>query len=263
MIDWVIAIQGLAILLGLGFFSWLISLVINDVSIVDSIWSLFFVVAVCFYGLQPAANGPRSVWVICLIALWAIRLCAYITWRNWGEPEDRRYRQIRKNNQPYFGLKSFFIIFFLQALLAWIISLPSLSTLKSGLSMGILDWIGICVFLFGVSFETLADWQMAAFKANLENQGRVMDQGLWRYSRHPNYFGECCVWWGFYLLAFAAGSPIWILSSPLLMTLLLIRISGVSLLEKDIHERRPAYREYQLRTSAFFPLMPKSDRSSV
>jgi steroid 5-alpha reductase family enzyme len=260
MIDWVIGFQGLAILLGLGFLTWLISLVINDVSIVDSVWSLFFVAASGFYALQPAANGPRSVWVIGLIALWAIRLCAYITWRNWGDPEDRRYRQIRLNNQPYFRLKSLLIIFSLQALLAWIISLPSLSTLKSGLSMGILDYIGIGVFLFGVGFEALADCQMAAFKASPENQGQVMDRGLWRYSRHPNYFGECCVWWGFYLLAFAAGSPFWMLSSPSLMTLLLLRISGVSLLEKDIHERRPAYRDYQLRTSAFLPLMPNSDR---
>ena len=263
MIDWVIAFQGLAILLGLGFLTWLISLVINDVSIVDSVWSLFFVAAAGFYALQPAANGPRSVWVICLIALWAVRLCVYLTWRNWGEPEDRRYLQIRQNNQPHFGLKSLFIIFSLQALLAWIISLPSFSTIKSAVSMGILDAIGICVFLFGVGFETLADWQMATFKANPKNQGRVMDQGLWRYSRHPNYFGECCVWWGFYLLAFASGSPIWMLCSPLLMTLLLLRISGVTLLEKDIHERRPAYRDYQMRTSAFFPLMPKSHRPSV
>lgn len=263
MIDWAIAFQGLAILLILGFLTWLVSLVKNDVSIVDSLWSLFFVVASGFYALQPAINGPRYIWVIGLIMLWAIRLCAYITWRNWGEPEDRRYRQIRQNNVPHFALKSLFIIFSLQALLAWIISLPSLSAVKSELSMGSLDYIGIGVFLFGVSFETLADWQMAAFKANPQNQGRVMDQGLWRYSRHPNYFGECCVWWGFYLLAFAAGSPIWMLSSPLLITLLLLRISGVSLIEKDIHERRPAYRDYQLRTSAFFPLMPKSDRSSV
>lgn len=261
MIDWAIAFQGLALLLAIGFLAWSISLVLNDVSILDSVWSLFFVASSGFYALQPTANGPRHIWVICLIALWAIRLCAYITWRNWGEPEDRRYREIRQNNQPHFAFKSLIKIFFLQAVLAWIISLPSTVALTSELSMGLLDYLGISLFLFGVGFEALADWQMAAFKASPKNQRRVMDQGLWRYSRHPNYFGECCVWWGFYLLAFAAGSPIGMLTSPLLMTLLLLRISGVALLEKDINERRPAYRDYQLRTSAFLPLPPKTNRS--
>jgi steroid 5-alpha reductase family enzyme len=262
MIDWAIAFQGLAVLLEVGFITWLISLAIKDVSIVDSVWSLFFVAAAVTYVSESTGNGPRSVWVLGLIMLWAIRLSVYLTWRNWGEPEDRRYQKIRQNNQPAFGLKSLIIIFSLQAVLAWIISLPSLSAIKSGLPLGGLDWMGIGLFLFGVGFESLADWQMAAFKANPENQGRVMDQGLWRYSRHPNYFGECCVWWGFYFIALAAGSPIWMLCSPLLMTLLLLRISGVALLEKDIHERRPAYRDYQERTSAFFPLMPKPHRPS-
>jgi steroid 5-alpha reductase family enzyme len=262
MIDWATALQGLAVLIGVGFITWLVSLAIKDVSIVDSVWSLFFLAAAASYALQSTGNGPRSVWVIGLIALWAIRLSVYLSWRNWGEPEDRRYQQIRQNHQPSFGLKSLFIIFCLQAVLAWIISLPSLPAIQSGLPLGVLDWIGISVFLFGVAFESLADWQMAAFKASPSSKGQVMDQGLWRYSRHPNYFGECCVWWGFYFIAFSAGSPIWMLFSPLLMTLLLLRISGVALLEKDIHERRPAYREYQNRTSAFFPLMPKSHRPS-
>jgi steroid 5-alpha reductase family enzyme len=123
--------------------------------------------------------------------------------------------------------------------------------------VGILDYLGIAVFLFGFGFESLADWQMARFKSRPENQGQVMDWGLWRYSRHPNYFGECCLWWGFYLIALAAGAPLWIIMSPLLISLLLLKVSGVPLLEQDIQERRPAYQAYRLRTHAFFPGPPR------
>jgi steroid 5-alpha reductase family enzyme len=126
--------------------------------------------------------------------------------------------------------------------------------------MGFLDGLGVAVFLFGLGFESLADWQMASFKAQPENHGKVMDQGLWRYSRHPNYFGEFCLWWGFYLLAFSAGAPVWVLVSPLLMSFLLLKVSGVPLLENDLQERRPAYRDYQARTRAFFPSLPKKVR---
>ena len=260
MFDWNIAWQGLALMLGLGVLTWLLSLVKRDVSIVDSVWSLFFfgVTLLHFFNAQP--NGPRSLWVLALVGLWAVRLCAYLTWRNWGQPEDRRYQAIRQRNEPNFASKSLGLIFIFQALLAWVVSFPILPALKSGLALGLLDGIGIVVFLFGLGFESLADWQMAAFKARSENQGQVMDQGLWRYTRHPNYFGEFSLWWGFYLLAVSAGVPAWVLVSPLLMSFLLLKVSGVPLLENDLQERRPAYRDYQSRTSAFFPSLPKKAR---
>jgi len=258
MFEWMIAVQGLAVLLLMGFVTWLASLVKRDVSIVDSVWSLFFAAAALTYGLNAPANGSRSAWVFLLVGLWAIRLCGYLTWRNWGLPEDRRYQEIRRNHEPHFAFKSLGIIFLLQALLAWVISLPILPALKSGAALGPLDFLGIGVFLFGLGFETVADWQMARFKSRSENLGRVMDRGLWRYSRHPNYFGEFCLWWGFYVIALSAGSPIWIIVSPALISFLLLKVSGVPLLEKDIRERRPDYLDYQARTSAFFPLPPKS-----
>lgn len=258
MFDWIIALHGLALMLGMAFFTWLLSVLKRDVSIVDSVWSLFFLAAALIYFLNPLPNGPRSAWALALIGFWAGRLCVYLTWRNWGQPEDRRYQEIRRRNEPNFALKSFGLVFVFQALLAWVVSFPMLPALKSGSHLGVLDGIGIALFLFGLGFESLADWQMARFKARPENQGQVMDQGLWRYTRHPNYFGEFCLWWGFYLLALSAGAPAWILISPLLMSFLLLKVSGVPLLEKDLLDRRPAYRTYQQRTSAFFPRLPKT-----
>ena len=124
--------------------------------------------------------------------------------------------------------------------------------ISSAAPVGMMDILGAALAIFGIAFESLADAQLAQFKADAANAGRVMDRGLWRYSRHPNYFGEFCVWWGFYVIALGAGGW-WTVFSPLLMTLLLLRVTGVALLEKDIGERRPAYRDYIARTNAFFP----------
>lgn len=259
MFDWLIAFQGLLVLLTMAFLSWIVSLTKRDVSIVDSVWPLFFLAAMSSFCLNPAVNGPRSTYALILVGIWSLRLCAYLTWRNWGQPEDRRYQEIRQRNEPNFALKSLVIIFFFQAILAWLISLPILPVLKSGNLLSALDWLGIAIFVFGLAFETLADWQMSRFKARPDSKGQVMDQGLWRYSRHPNYFGEFCVWWGFYLLALSAGAPFWVLISPLLMSILLMKVSGVPLLEKDLLDRRPAYRQYQKNTNSFFPGLPKGD----
>lgn len=259
MFDWTLALEGLALMMVMGFMTWLLSLRKRDVSIVDSVWSLFFLGSTLLYFFNAPPNGPRSVWVLGLVGLWAARLCAYLTWRNWGQPEDRRYQAIRQRNQPNFPVKSLWLIFGFQAILAWVVSIPILPALKSGLGFGLLDVIGISLVVFGLGFESLADAQMARFKALPENKAKVMDRGLWRYTRHPNYFGEFCLWWGFYLLAFAAGAPVWILVSPLLMSFLLLKVSGVPLLEKDLQDRRPDYRDYQNRTSAFFPCLPKQD----
>ncbi|HEX5539683.1 MAG TPA: DUF1295 domain-containing protein, partial [Methylophilaceae bacterium] len=157
----------------------------------------------------------------------------------------------------HFWLKSLYIVFGLQALLAWIISLPLLGAINASSALNWLDLAGCGLWLIGFCWESIADWQLARFKANAANQDAVMDRGLWRYSRHPNYFGECCVWWGYYLLAIAAGAW-WSLPAPLLMTLLLLKVSGVALLEKDIAERRPAYAEYKRRTNTFLPGLPRS-----
>ena len=261
--DWQVYLNGLAAMLIFGFIGWLTSLYRNNVTHVDSMWSLFFLVAAGAY-ICSANSGNmsemsmRSSVMLILLSLWALRLCVYLTWRNWGPHEDHRYREIRANNEPHFKFKSLYIIFGLQAVLAWIISLPILGALNSNTAFNILDVIGALLVVFGFIWETLADWQLSRFKAKAGNKGKVLNTGVWRYSRHPNYFGESCVWWGFYLIALAAGAW-WALPSAILMTLLLLKISGVSLLEKDIAERRPEYVQYIKTTNAFIPGIPKGD----
>ena len=261
--DWQVYLNGLAAMLIFGFIGWLTSLYRNNVTHVDSMWSLFFLVAAGAY-ICSAHSGNmsemsmRSSVMLILLSLWALRLCVYLTWRNWGPHEDHRYREIRANNEPHFKFKSLYRIFGLQAVLAWIISLPILGALNSNTAFNILDVIGALLVVFGFIWETLADWQLSRFKAKAGNKGKVLNTGVWRYSRHPNYFGESCVWWGFYLIALAAGAW-WALPSAILMTLLLLKVSGVSLLEKDIAERRPEYVQYIKTTNAFIPGIPKGD----
>jgi steroid 5-alpha reductase family enzyme len=246
---------GGAILL-LAVATWLVSVVKRDVSIVDSVWSLLILLAGIVYAATLPVRGVRTAWVLALVALWALRLAGYISWRNRGEPEDHRYQAIRARNQPDFAVKSLYLVFGLQGVLAAIVSLPLLAALASSRQPNWLDALGAAVVVFGLAFETLGDGQLARFKANAGSQGRVLDTGLWRYTRHPNYFGEFCVWWGFYLIALAAGGW-WSVIAPLLMSLLLLKVSGVALLEKDIGTRRPEYRSYVGRTNAFFPGRPR------
>ena len=243
---------GFAAILVLALATWFLSVAKSDVSIVDSAWSLLILLAAVVYAATLPQTGPRSTWVLALVALWAARLTGYITWRNWGEPEDHRYQAIRRRNEPNFAVKSVYLVFGLQAVLAWIVSAPLLAALAGSRAFDWSDAPGAALVLFGLLFETIGDWQLARFKGKSANRGKVMDQGLWRYTRHPNYFGEFCVWWGFFLIALAAGGW-WALISPLLMSALLLKVSGVALLEKDIGERRPAYRDYIARTNAFFP----------
>lgn len=256
MFDWRIYLSGLAAMTLLGLGGWIASVIKKNVTLVDSLWSLFFLLATVVY--VSASAEPRAILILVLVTIWALRLSIYLTWRNFGKQEDHRYQAIRQNNQPHFWLKSLYIVFALQALLAWIISLPLLGAATSHQPINWLDYVGISLWLTGFLWESIADRQLARFKANPANKGAVMDSGLWRYSRHPNYFGECCVWWGYYLLAVAAGAW-WSLPAPLLMTLLLLKVSGVALLEKDIGQRRPAYAAYIAKTNAFLPGRPHHD----
>lgn len=251
------ALYGLAALLFLAGATWVLSYVKSDVSIVDSIWSLMILLAAAVYAFAFPETSERWWWVMALVTLWALRLATYITWRNRGEGEDRRYQAIRARNQPNFEWKSLYLVFGLQAVLAWLVSLSLLAALGGTRAWSGLDTLGVAVVMFGFVFETVGDAQLAAFKSRPENRGKVMAGGLWRYTRHPNYFGECCVWWGFFLLALSAGGW-WAVVSPLLMTMLLLKVSGVTLLEKDIAERRPAYRDYIMRTNAFIPGKPRA-----
>lgn len=250
-----IALAGLAFTASVCLLTWIASLLRHDASLVDRVWPLCIAGAgAVYFALLPAA-GPRTLPMLLLSCLWGLRLCGFITWRNWGHGEDRRYQEIRARNAPGFAWKSIYLVFALQALLAWCVSTSLLAGMQADAPLRWLDWVGAALALSGLVFEAIADFQLARFKADPQHQGQVMDRGLWRYSRHPNYFGECCVWWGLWLMAVSGAgfAGLWSLVSPLLMTFLLLQVSGVRLLEKDIAERRPQYRDYMRRTPAFIP----------
>jgi steroid 5-alpha reductase family enzyme len=241
---------------------WLASRIKNDVGIVDSFWSLMILIAgISFLTVNTYIDGSvineRQTLVLALLSIWAVRLSAHIAWRNWGQEEDSRYQTIRQNNQPGFEFKSLYIVFLLQAFLALIVALPLMSVFSSGTAINTLDYLALALWASGMFFETVGDLQLARFKSTPGNRGKVLDSGLWHYTRHPNYFGEFCIWWAFYLFAIASGYW-WSIISPLLMTVLLLKVSGVSLLESTIDERRPEYAGYRRSTNAFFPWFPKS-----
>ena len=245
---WAHALPAIA---ALALLAWAVCTARRNAGLVDIFWSLFFLAA----ALVVAAIQPwteRSALVVTLVAVWSLRLSGYLEARNWHAPEDRRYQAIRARNEPGFAWKSLWLVFGLQGLLAWLVAAPLAAATGTPGPLAIADVVGGCLVVFGTTFESIADVQLARFKAGAGNAGRVLDTGLWRYTRHPNYFGEFCVWWGFYLIA-AGAHGAWTVFSPLLMSVLLLRVSGVALLERDIAERRPAYRDYVARTNAFFP----------
>ncbi len=244
-------------MLALGLVAWAVATLRRNAGLVGIFWSLFFLLAAIGYAMSSTWSGLRAPLVLALVAIWSLRLALYLAARNWNAEEDHRYRAIRARNDPGFAWKSLYLVFGLQAVLAWVIAAPLAGSFLSTEPLGLVGWVGAALACAGVGCEALADAQLARFKANPDHAGKVMDQGLWRYSRHPNYFGNFCLWWGLYLIALDAGAW-WTVFSPLLMTLLLLKVSGVALLEKDIAERRPAYRDYVARTNAFLPGPPRS-----
>jgi len=249
----------LASIIGIMTALWSVGTARRDVSLVDPFWGTGFVIVAGIAGMLNAPLTPRGWLLIILVTIWGLRLSLYLLWRNWGHGEDRRYAAMRQNHGPRFWWVSLLTVFLLQAAILWFVSFPVQAAVvkKSADGWGWLDGLGILVWGIGLFFEAIGDWQMARFQADPANSGRVMNRGLWRYTRHPNYFGDFCIWWGLYFVATAGGAG-WTLASPLLMSVLLLKVSGVTLLESTIVERRPDYAEYKLRTSSFFPRPPKS-----
>lgn len=242
----------LIVILVVGVISWLFSVIKKDVSFVDSLWSLFFLIAAVVFAIESQPLSARGTVVLVLVAVWALRLSLYITTRNWDEPEDYRYQSIRAKYEPGFAFKSLYIVFGLQGVLAWVIALPLHAAIASDSALNWIDAVAVMLWFVGFVFEAGGDHQLSRFKARDGNKGRVLDTGLWRYTRHPNYFGDFCIWWSFYLFALAAGGW-WSILSPLLMSVLLLKVSGVAMLERTISDRRPKYAEYIRCTNAFFP----------
>lgn len=243
---------------------WLLSLWLKDSSIVDIFWGTGFVItAWVYFYLTPDGYFSRKLLIASLATIWGLRLSIYILLRNWGHGEDFRYQKWRQESGNNWWWFSFLKVFLLQGFLMWVISIPLLVAQHSALPSRItwLDYIGILIWGIGFFFEAVGDWQLRRFKANPGNQGKLLDSGLWRYTRHPNYFGDAAQWWGFYLIAAAAGG-FWSIFSPIIMTLLLRNVSGVSMLEKTLKNTKPGYREYVKTTNAFIPWFPREIKSS-
>ncbi len=243
---------------------WAFSLIIKDASIIDIFWGPGFVLLafVYFLGSSQPLN-PHSGMLLLLVSLWGLRLGGFILLRNWGAGEDYRYQKWRENTGPAWWWRSFFKVFLLQGFLMWLISAPlALAFGGPGKDLVLLDYIAVFLWLVGFSFEAGGDCQLMRFKKIPENAGRVLDHGFWRYSRHPNYFGDALQWWAFFLLSLSSSlSGFWTIYSPVLMTFLLVRISGVALLERSLVETKPEYADYISRTAAFVPWFPRDDKN--
>ena len=253
-------LTNLAMLAGALFVLWLVSCWMRNSSIIDVFWGLGFV-AVAWLTLWVSGNwSPISLGLTLMVSLWGIRLASYLAWRNFGKPEDYRYAAMRRRRGQWFPLVSLFTVFGLQGLLACIISIPVQIGISHGEAWTWQASLGAVVWLAGVVFESVGDYQLACFKADNMNQGKVLRQGLWRYTRHPNYFGDFLVWWGFYLVAAQGESWWWTIVGPTLMSWLLIKVSGVHLLESSLRSRIEGYEDYLKNTSSFFPLPPQNSR---
>jgi steroid 5-alpha reductase family enzyme len=238
--------------------TWLISVVIKDASIVDITWGLGFatVATVLWIADDSRSSLDTLLWIMTL--MWGLRLCLYLARRNLGHGEDYRYVAMRKRWGPAFPVISFLTVYTLQGTLMWVVSLPvQLSHRQEG-SIGLLAIIGVVLWLVGFYFESVGDLQLRRFKADPSNEGKVLDTGLWRYTRHPNYFGDACVWWGIALVACSVSVGRWGLIGAAVMNLLLLKVSGVALLERSLKRRKPDYQAYVERTSAFIPRPPKA-----
>lgn len=241
----------------IGFALWLASIPLRNASIVDIFWGPLFVAVALFDALLGGGDPTRRWLMFGAVAVWGCRLAIHLAMRNVGHGEDRRYVAMRKKRGDSFWWRSLYIVFGFQAVLASIIAWPiHAASGVVGVPFGVVGFIGLAIVLIGVVVEATADAQLDAFKRDPTNKGGVMDRGLWRYSRHPNYFGDAVVWWGFGLIALETGAW-YALLGPALMTLLLLKVSGVALLEKTIKKRRPAYEAYVRRTSAFIPWPPR------
>lgn len=256
------ALVGLGTILAAATLVWMISVRLRDASIADIFWGFGFVVLACLNCVLSPTLTPRSWLVAVLITLWGARLSLHIFRRNRGKGEDPRYQAMRNSHGRAFWWRSLFTVFWLQGAILWFVALPLLVAIRATqpAALTAIDGLGIVFFAIGFGFEVVGDYQLARFRAEPEHRGKVLDRGLWRYTRHPNYFGDATLWWGLYVVAASTPGGWLTLLSPSLMTLLLMRVSGVTLLEDGLKASKPGYRDYIARTPAFFPWFPRVPR---
>jgi steroid 5-alpha reductase family enzyme len=241
--------------------AWILSLRLRDAGVIDGFWGTGFVALTWIYGFLADGTPERQMLLALLVTVWGARLSVHIIRRNHGRPEDYRYRAMREKHGERFPVISLFTVFLLQAGLLWLLSAPLLQAQWAPAPLGWLDLAGVVLFAVGLFFESVGDFQLSRFRADPGNRGRVLRKGLWRYTRHPNYFGDAVVWWGFFLIALATPRSAWTIFSPLLMTFFLLKVSGVVLLEKKLVQTRPEYADYIAMTSAFVPWFPRENPS--
>lgn len=251
------AAVGLLLIVTLSTFLWAASVRMRDASVADVAWGPGFAVLAWLYLLLLDGAGWRPVLVAVLVTVWGLRLGAHIAARHRGRGEDPRYQAMRAMRGRAFWWKSLFVVFWLQAAILWFVALPLVVVSAGGPGHVTLpDVVGLLLFAIGFTLEAVGDAQLARFKADPANRGRVLDTGLWRYTRHPNYFGDALLWWGLFLIAVSVPGGWLTVGSPLLMTFLLVRVSGVALLERGLVRTTPGYADYVRRTSAFVPWLP-------
>ena len=240
---------------------WVISLFYKNVTVVDTLWGLGFVLIAWLTYLVSDGYPGRSLLLAALVSAWGLRLSGYLTLRNYGKGEDHRYGGWREKSGDRFWLVSLFKVFLLQALFLWVISLVVQmgQTAPRPANLTWLDALGTFVWLGGFIFESVGDWQLARFKADPANKGQVMDRGLWAYTRHPNYFGEFLIWWGIFLITLATPGSWWTAICPIIVTAVLLKMTGIPLTEEALVKRRPGYDNYIKRTSAFVPWRPAKE----
>lgn len=255
-------------LIGFGFVMvlmtliWILSIRMKNASIVDPFWSIGFIVSGVIYFLYTEGFHIRKIIILSLLVIWGFRLAIYLGWRNIGKPEDYRYQQFRQDYGPdRYWWFSFFQVFLLQGFLLWLVSVPILTAMYFGdnSALGIFDYLGLLLWVIGFIFEAVGDYQLVRFKSNPENKGKLLTSGLWKYTRHPNYFGDACLWWGFGFFSISVGYYLPLLG-PLLMSLLIIKVSGVAMLERTLKCTKPGYDEYVKRTNSFIPWFPKKKK---
>lgn len=238
--------------------TWLVSLLLKNASIVDIVWGLGFVITSWVLAVTIDGDSTRQLLLAVMVGLWGLRLGGYLAKRNIGHGEDWRYKAMRKKKGARFGLISLVTVFGLQGVLMWIVSLPVMfGNSDATPGVGPLAVIGVMVWAVGLSFEAIGDWQLVQFKKDPNNAGKVMQTGLWSLTRHPNYFGDALLWWGIGIVGAETGSGVIGFIGPVVMTVFLLRVSGVPMLERSLMKRREGYAEYAARTSSFIPRPPK------
>lgn len=238
--------------------TWIISLIVKNASIVDIVWGAGFAINSWVLAATVDGNSGRQILLAVMVGIWGMRLALYLAQRNIGHGEDWRYKAMRKKKGKNFGLISLFTVFGLQGVLMWTVSLPVIfGNADSSPGIGPVAVIGIMLWIVGLAFEAIGDYQLSRFKKDPNNAGKVMDKGLWSLTRHPNYFGDALLWWGIGIVGAETGSGVIGFIGPVVMTFFLLKVSGVPMLERSLQKRREGYAEYVARTSGFIPRPPK------